>query len=254
MNPLLSIITATFNSDKTLDETIKSVLNQDYTNFEYIIIDGKSEDNTISIIKKYETQFKEKNITYTWVSEPDTGIYSAWNKGLKLATGGWIAFLGSDDIYLENALEAYAFNIVQNNNVDFIHSKVKLVNKGKVKHVFSDLWKWNEFKREMKIAHVGSFHNKNYFDTYGVYNEDYKITGDYELLLRAKSNLKTIFINQFTAEMKDGGISNKNVLMAFKEAKKAKIDTAEISKQIAFKDFYLSLIKYYLSTFVKRFF
>ncbi|MFT5214667.1 MAG: hypothetical protein ACI9WV_002399, partial [Patiriisocius sp.] len=145
----------------------------------------------------------------------------------------------------------YAKEIALGESVDFIHSKVKLINKTKVKHVFADTWKWPQFKRYMKISQVGCFHNKNYFKTFGAYNEDYKITGDYELLLRAKSNLKTIFIDEFTAEMKDGGVSNKNVFKAFKEAKKAKINTAKIPKPIAFFDFYFSLFKYYLSTFVK---
>lgn len=254
MNPLLSIITATYNSEKTLDETIQSILNQNYTNFEYIIIDGKSTDNTINIVKKYESLFKQKNISFKWISELDTGIYNAWNKGLKIANTNWVAFLGSDDIYLKDALERYAKVITVEINADFIHSKVKLLNKTKVKHIFSDTWKWHQFKRSMKIAHVGAFHNKNYFKTYGLYNEDYIIVGDYELLLRAENNLKTIFIDEFTAEMKDGGISNKNVIMAFKEARKAKINTANIAIHSAFYDFYIDIFKYYLSTFVKRFF
>ncbi|MFT5214729.1 MAG: glycosyltransferase involved in cell wall biosynthesis, partial [Patiriisocius sp.] len=147
MAPLLSIITATFNSEKTLEETIDSILNQQYTNFEYLIIDGKSTDNTLTIIKKYELIFKQKNISFKWVSETDTGIYNAWNKGLKLSVGNWIAFLGSDDVYLDNALERYAKEIALGESVDFIHSKVKLINKTKVKHVFADTWKWPQFKR-----------------------------------------------------------------------------------------------------------
>jgi glycosyltransferase involved in cell wall biosynthesis len=252
MTPLLSIITASFNSGKTIEETIVSVINQNYTDFEYIIVDGKSTDNTLNIIKKYEPLFNQKNISFKWISESDTGIYNAWNKGLKIATGSWISFLGSDDIYLENVLEKYSEKILLNKEADFIHSKVKLMNNNKVKHVFSDVWKWQQFKRYMKIAHVGSFHNKEYFEAYGDYDENYKITGDYELLLRAKDKLKTVFFDDFTAEMKDGGVSNINVIKAFKEAKKAKINTANISLVAASFDFYFSLFKYYLSTFVKR--
>lgn len=255
MNPLLSIITATYNSEKTLDDTIKSILSQNYTNFEYIIVDGKSEDNTINIIKKYELSFKEKNISYTWISETDSGIYNAWNKGLKLATGSWIAFLGSDDIYLCGSLKKYANLALKNEDTDFIHSKVKLINDGKIKFIIKDKWKWSQFKRYMKIAHVGSFHNKEYFEKYGNYNEGYKIVGDYEMLLRSKSNLKTVYFDNFTAEMKDGGISNNNILMAFSEVRRAKIETAKTKILIAFFDFYFSLVKYYVSTFlIKKYF
>ncbi|PQJ81038.1 glycosyltransferase family 2 protein [Polaribacter porphyrae] len=245
--PLLSIITATFNSELTLEETIESLLNQNYTNFEYILIDGKSNDKTLQIIKKYESIFSQKKIPYYWISENDTGIYNAWNKGLKLASGSWISFLGSDDIYLEGVLKKYANLAIRNRDIDFIHSKVKLMKDNKEIFVVSDRWKWNDFKRQMKIAHVGSFHNKNYFSKYGIFNENYKIAGDYEMLLRAKHNLKTLFFDEFTALMKDGGISNKNVIKAFKEVRKARIYVAAINKRTAFLDFYISIIKYYLS-------
>ena len=252
MNPLLSIITATYNSESSLDETIRSILTQNYNDFEYIIVDGNSTDNTIRIITKYEPLFKEKKIRFKWISEEDLGIYDAWNKGLRLAEGKWISFLGSDDTYLEGALKKYAHMAKANPEADFIHSKVKLISNGKIKFVVSDKWNWSQFKRYMKIAHVGSFHNAEYFEKYGRYNELYRLAGDYEMLLRAKSNLKTVFFDEFTAEMKDGGISNDNVLLAFKEVKYAKTTTAKITKPIALFDFYHSLIKYYLSTFIRR--
>lgn len=253
MKPLLSVITATYNSEKTLIETVNSVLKQNYTNFEYIIIDGNSTDNTLNIIKNFETIFNEKKIIYKWISENDSGIYNAWNKGLNIATGNWISFLGSDDVYYENVLEKYAEKAIANPQAHFIHSKVKLINEKKeVIFKISDTWKWNNFKRAMKIAHVGSFHNIEYFNKYGVYNESYKIVGDYEMLLRAKNNLKTVFFDSFTAEMKDGGISNKNVLKAFKEVRKAKIETANINKLFAFFDFYFYVSKHYLSKLKKH--
>tara|TARA_R110002050_G_scaffold104139_1_gene213501 strand:+ start:4218 stop:4976 length:759 start_codon:yes stop_codon:yes gene_type:complete len=252
MNPILSIITATYNSDKTLDDTIQSLLNQNYNNYEYILIDGKSKDNTLEIIKKYEPIFQGKKITYTWISEKDSGIYNAWNKGLKLAKGKWISFLGSDDIYLENALEKYAYQIFKNTDVDFIHSKVKLMDGKKTTFIISDKWVWKNFKREMKIAHVGSFHNKYFFEKYGNFNEKYKIIGDYEMLLRAKNNLKTLFFDDFTAEMKVGGVSNENIIGAFKEVREAKINTAKINELIAYFDFYFFILKYYLSKIFKK--
>lgn len=253
MKLFLSVITVSLNSELTIEKTIQSVLNQNFTSFEYIIVDGNSTDSTVQIIKKYESKFHQKNIQFTWLSEPDTGIYNAWNKGLKLAKGNWISFLGSDDIYLENVLEKYASVILLNENADFIHSKVKLVHNNRVKYVISDTWKWNVFKRYMKIAHVGAFHNKKYFEKYGNFNENYKISGDYEMLLRAKNNLKTIFIDDFTAEMNDGGISNQNILKAFSEVRNAKISTANVLKPIAFLDFYFSLVKYYISAYLKKY-
>ena len=103
--PLVSIITVCFNSEKTIQKTIQSLLNQSVTGFEYILVDGKSKDSTIEIIKSFENKFKEKGISYKWISEKDTGIYNAFNKGINLSKGKWISFLGSDDIYLKTAIE-----------------------------------------------------------------------------------------------------------------------------------------------------
>ena len=97
MNPLISIITVCFNSAKTIRQTIESMLNQTYTNIEYILVDGKSTDNTVAIIEEYAPQFAAKGIVYRWISEPDGGIYDAINKGIKFATGEWINIQGSDD-------------------------------------------------------------------------------------------------------------------------------------------------------------
>jgi len=141
---------------------------------------------------------------------------------------------------------------LSNKNADFIHSKVKLMHDNYVKFVISDIWKWNVFKRYMKIAHVGAFHSKRYFEKYGNFDENYKISGDYEMLLRAKSQLKTVFFDDFTAEMTDGGISNKNVFKAFKEVRIAKVSTANVLKLVAYFDFYFSLFKYYTSSYLKK--
>ena len=100
--PLFSIITVVYNNEKYLEETIKSVVNQKFQNFEYIIIDGGSSDKTLDIIKRYDSQ-----IDY-WISEKDKGIYDAFNKGMSLAKGDFIGIVNSDDTYFDNALEIIA--------------------------------------------------------------------------------------------------------------------------------------------------
>ena len=99
LNPLISIITVVKNNEKYLEETIQSIINQKFKNFEYIIIDGKSSDRTLEIIKKYNTE-----IDY-WISEDDKGIYDAFNKGINIANGELIGFVNSDDVLTPNALE-----------------------------------------------------------------------------------------------------------------------------------------------------
>lgn len=104
-NIKVSIITVCFNSEKTIIDTLESVLNQSYENIEYIIIDGKSKDKTVDIIKRYENKFKEKKIEYKWISEKDSGIYEAMNKGINKSTGEVIGIINSDDWYEKNTVE-----------------------------------------------------------------------------------------------------------------------------------------------------
>ncbi len=229
----LTVITASFNSQETIGRTIESILSQDHRPLEYIIIDGASTDKTCEIIQGSEKRFEEKGILFKWISETDHGIYSAWNKGVKKASGEWISFLGSDDIYTEQSLDEYNKAINDLNSVDFITAKAKIKSKGKLLRDFGEPWRWSIFKKEMKILHAGGFLNKSYFQEYGLFEESYKITGYYELLLRKGANLKVGFIDKFLVEMEDGGISNSNISEAFREATHAKIHTAKRNKLLA---------------------
>jgi glycosyltransferase involved in cell wall biosynthesis len=246
--PLVSIITVTFNAEADLEKCIKSVISQTYTNIEFIIIDGGSADGTLDIIEKYK-----KNISYS-ISEKDNGIYDAWNKGISHANGEWIAFLGSDDIFLENAIENYInhINKFDSKSIDIVSSRVTLVNNnGDKLRIIGKKWNWKIFRRYMCIAHVGSIHSKTYFNQYGTYNLNYKIVGDYEMLLRAKSNLRAEFINEITVEMKIGGASN-NDNKAIKESFHAKIEHQTCKFHSAIYDFIKANVIFYIRKTLKR--
>lgn len=252
MNEIISIITASYNSEKTISKTLESLLNQSSKEFEFIIIDGNSKDNTVEIIKEYVPLFRQKNINIFWKSEKDSGIYDAWNKGLNLANGEWISFLGSDDILLPNAIEIYN-NIAKKKSskqLDLIHSKVEVTNNGKVIKVINGVWSWKIFKNHMNLAHVGALHNINYFKKYGVFDDSYKITGDYELLLRARDNLKCFYIDKITAQMGYGGISTTNVKKVFLETLKAKNETGKINTMICWFDYYVANFKYKMKNII----
>lgn len=253
---MLSVITASYNSEKTISLTIESLLNQSSKNFEYIIVDGGSGDNTVKIIQSYEKSFKEKGVKYFWVSESDKGIYDAWNKGVKLASGDWISFLGSDDVYNRNSLEIYesVINSIDSDSYDLIYSNVEVVQKEKHLKTIKGIWSWTVFKRYMNIAHVGAFHNIQYFSKYGFFDDNYKICGDYELLLRAKENLKSKKFNKVTARMSYGGISNSQIEKVLKETLIVKMKTGEITPIICYYDYLIAFIKYYLRKTVYAFF
>lgn len=246
-----TVITATFNSEKTVARTFNSILNQSNKNIEYIVVDGKSTDNTISIIKTYASKFKASGIVFKWISEKDTGIYDAWNKGLKIATGKWISFLGSDDVYSDNAIELYHnFIDQQDDELDLVYSNINVVKGDKILRTMDGVWSWKVFRRKMNIAHVGTFHNSNYFKTYGMYNSDYKIAGDYELLLRAGEKLKTAKFDSITALMAYGGISNNMIFQVFSESVKAKNETGKVNIFVCYFDF----LKEYLIYLIKKVF
>ena len=180
--PLISIITVSFNSEKTIEKTILSVLQQSYENIEYIIVDGNSKDGTLDIIKKYEGSID------LWVSENDEGIFNAINKGISICSGDIIGILNSDDILTKNALTLVKKYF--ENEVDFVFGSVEKdrllsgFNKKKIK------WKFNIYPSHSS----GFFISKNAQLKVGLYDEQFKLHADYDLIYKliCKLNLKGI--------------------------------------------------------------
>ena len=206
MSVKFSIITAVFNAENLLGELLESILSQTFNDYEIILIDGDSKDNTVQVIKKYEN-----NVAY-WVSEPDKGIYDAWNKGVMQATGEWIMFLGADDKLLPDALESYAGFLDQYEGQDkplYISSRMEILDLNKkLIRVKGWPWEWPFFLKEMTVAHPGSIHSRRLFDTYGLFDISYRSSGDYELLLRPRQMLRGAFLNKITVKMQEGGMSD----------------------------------------------
>ncbi|CAM3763311.1 glycosyltransferase family 2 protein [Polynucleobacter brandtiae] len=201
--PFVSIITATYNTERSLGKTIESLRNQNFKDFEWIVIDGGSNDLTLEIIKE------NSDIVANWISEPDSGIYDAWNKGLGLARGEWIAFLGAGDCYFPEALQIYV-NVIHtgDSESELITSKIQLVDdKGKSLREVGSEFDFERHKKVMTIAHVGAFHKKSLFEKFGKFNLAYSSAGDYEYLMRCGANLRTSHINSVTASMLVGGAS-----------------------------------------------
>ncbi len=202
--PLISIITVVLNNEKYLQECLDSLHTQKYKNYEHIIIDGGSTDNTIEIIKK-----NENKIDY-WISERDYGIYDAFNKGMDLAKGDYLGFLNSDDVYYsENTLD-YVVEAFKNNlNIDFIYGPVK-------KH-----WALLHGYKPWKIYFTWGFytsHSTGFFiknasaKIVGKYNLKYKYSSDYDYFFRmiVKKKLKGLATkkNEITGDFRSGGFSN----------------------------------------------
>ncbi|GAB3800336.1 glycosyltransferase family 2 protein [Spirosoma humi] len=202
--PKISIVTAIYNGEQYLEGLLQSIVEQNYDNLELILIDGGSTDKSVTIIKQFN-----QYVSY-WISEPDKGIYDAWNKGIDKATGDWIMFLGCDDILLPNALYEYAkFVNTVSSDVEYISSKVKITDQNlNLIRVKGWAWEWPRFLKEMTVAHPGSLHARKMFDKYGRFNIDYKIVGDYEFLLRPRVDLKSEYMDIITVIMREGGASD----------------------------------------------
>ena len=201
-----SIITVCYNSEKTIKRTFESLLKQQFKNFEYIVIDGNSQDNTVLIIKEYEKKFKLAGIEMKWVSERDKGIYDAMNKGIKMAKGDIIGIINSDDIYLDNTLQIVDIIAKSNPDIDVYHGLCKFLSNGKITMIrgmsSSRLYKG-------MIEHPTCFVRKTAYNSIGTFNIKYKYVADYDLMLRMiKSNKRFYLIEEILAEFDENGSGN----------------------------------------------
>ena len=212
----VSIITVCYNSGKTIEDTIKSVLKQSYQNIEYIIIDGQSKDNTLQIVNEYKNQISKI------VSEPDKGMYDACNKGIKMASGDIIAILNSDDVYtnekvIENVVEKFKLD-----NKDTLYADLKYVAADDLSNVVR-YWKSGLFKRGKFLfgwmpPHPTFFVKKEVYQKYGLFNTKFRSAADYELMLRFlfKNKVSVSYLPKVAVLMREGGISNVSIKNRFR--------------------------------------
>ena len=203
----VSIITVTYNSIKTIERTILSVLNQSYKDIEYILIDGNSDDGTINIIKSYEYRINK------FISENDKGIYDAMNKGLEIASGDIICFLNSDDIYSNNFIISEVISqFNENTNIDIIYGDIFFFrdNIDKIVRYYSSKhFNYKKLKFGLMPAHQAMFIKKTIFTNYGNFSLNYKIAGDFDWVARVFKNnqINYKYIPVVLVRMQVGGIS-----------------------------------------------
>ena len=221
-NLKISIITVTKNSEKYLEETINSLSNQTYKNFEHIIIDGNSTDKTLEIIKKNSSKISK------WKSEDDSGLYDAMNKGVKLCSGDIIGILNSDDIYYSNALEIVNNYFSENNSLDFLFGSVF---KHKLMHGYYPKkikWTFGFYTTHS----VGFFIKKTSHLKVGLYDTQYKYSADYDLFYRmiVKKKFKGMSTKkeEILGKFRTGGLSSRIKYLDFlRENNKIRINNGQ---------------------------
>ncbi|MFA6630024.1 MAG: glycosyltransferase family 2 protein [Sulfuricurvum sp.] len=205
--PLFSVVTVVFNGENTLERTILSVIDQNYDNIEYIIVDGNSKDHTLDIIKQYNDQ-----IDY-WISEPDTGIYNAMNKAIGLCTGDYIGFLNADDWYEPDTFGYIVENL--KNDVDYFFGDLDVVDEeGILKSHFTV--NLDNYKHHMPIPHPALFVKKNILAKLK-FDESYRIAADYDFVIKLiNQGFTYLYLKKKITNFCLGGIStstNTNVEM-----------------------------------------
>ena len=211
MRPLFSIVTVCYNSEKTIERTIKSILEQNYLNYEYIIVDGGSTDHTLDIVRKYEPLFMGR---MKWKSEPDKGIYDAFNKGIKLAMGVYVWLVNSDDYIQENSLNQIADYIKAYNQdeLPIIVGKMNFRNKeGHIVRVIRSSYQkmadsYDNYS--MGLPHPATIVPQYVYEKHGYYDDNFKIMADNDWFRRIyKAKVNVVFIDIVLTNMCYGGIS-----------------------------------------------
>lgn len=210
----ISIVTASYNSVKTLADTMESVLGQNYKNWEYIVVDGGSTDGTVDLIRKYEPRFGGK---MKWTSEPDKGIYDAMNKGIQKSTGDVIGILNSDDYYTTTDALSTIASALSDEKLDAVYGDIHFIKEGEpnkvVRYYSSRQFKPFWLRFGFMPAHPSFYVRRAVYQKAGLYDISYKIGSDFEMMVRLfrKQRIRYQYLAKDFVTMRTGGMSTKGI-------------------------------------------
>jgi glycosyltransferase involved in cell wall biosynthesis len=211
LGPKVSVITAVLNGENVIEDAIKSVANQTYQNIEYIVVDGGSTDRTLEILNRY------RSVISRIVSEPDTGLYDAMNKGIRLASGDVIGILNADDFFAKSSAITDSIAELLDKQVDAVFANLLIVDASDPIRVFRYYncgdFSPAKFAYGWMPAHPTFFVRRSCYEKYGLFKEDYAIAADYELMVRflAKHRVSYSHLDEVIVKMRTGGISSRSL-------------------------------------------
>lgn len=218
--PFFSVITITFNAEDFVTKTIESILSQDFSDFEYIIIDGASKDRTLEIINSYESKFRERDIKMVCYSEPDKGLYDAMNKGILKASGSYIWFINAGDTIAGSDIAGKVYKSASNNLPDFIYGETNIVDtEGKImgsrRLKAPEKLGWRSFRHGMLVCHQSMIVKRSIAPTFDL---KYRYSSDIDWTIRALKKSENIFNTRIIlSHFLDGGVSKKKMKASLKE-------------------------------------
>jgi glycosyltransferase involved in cell wall biosynthesis len=212
--PLVTIITATRNVAGTLLNLLASITHQSHHYWQWIVIDGGSTDGTTELLRQHEAKID------TWLSEPDRGVYDAWNKGLARARGDYVCFLGADDVWADRTSLARLVAATDGGSVDLVSARVAVIaGNGRLARIFGEPWSRERLNERQIVAHPGMLIARRLFLKYGLFDARYTIAGDYEWLMRLGPEVSAAYLDSITVRMGAGGLSDRRLWMALGETR-----------------------------------
>lgn len=246
----ISIITVSFNSEKTIKDTFESILKQSYRPLQYIVIDGGSTDSTLAIIKKYLPVFKDNDIDFSYVSEKDQGISDAFNKGIKRTNGEIIGIINSDDKLTENSLSILEEYI--DDHTEVYYGQCYIFGKENQRYLVMPKHNLDLLRWEMCLYHPSCFISKTAYEQFGDYDIELKYCMDRELFLRYFVNgCNFKYIDKPLAEYREGGVNQKYYYNNLKEGYRITVKYGK-SKLAAALSFLWKFIRYKIWIIVQR--
>ncbi len=210
--PRLSIILATWQAESTLERCLQSIIEQEFTDWELLLADGASSDGTVDLINKYE-----QHIAW-WQSEQDDGIYDAWNQALQRARGEYVCFIGADDAWADPGSLARIFTAIGSHEYDIVTSRGLFFNSDTEKSfTFGSAWDYKRVGPRIIVCHPGLLHRRSLFQSYGLFDTHYRITGDLDFLLRLPRDLRTLHADSTSIVVEMAGVSRQNVRARLRE-------------------------------------
>lgn len=215
----ISIITATLNNEKTIDDCLTSIKTQTHNNIEQIIVDGLSTDSTLKIVDKHANQ------NFIIISEPDKGIYDALNKGIKMATGDIIGILHADDFYATNDILSKISQCFEKHECDILYGNLEYIDQSPqqktIRYWKAGIFTAQKLKNGWMPPHPTLFVKKEVYQQIGLFNITYKIAADYDFMIRCLKNpeFKIHYLPQTIVKMRIGGKSNKSVSNIIQKSK-----------------------------------
>lgn len=240
MTNRVSLVIAVLNAADTLEACLQSILDQRHVDKEILVLDGESGDGTVEILKRWTDR-----LDY-WVSEPDSGIYNAWNKGVRHASGDWICFLGADDRFAGSESLAQLVALGEREGAEFVSGRGRLVDAaGRHIKTFGGPWLPEKAGWGHAICHPGSLHKASLFQRFGPFSEQYRISADYEFMLRWDDSVRVVYSEEPVVLVGDAGICRKQKMLSIRETARIQAANLKGGRWLGLRYVLVEMGKYY---------